>query len=301
MEKQRLAWILGLLGLLSSWTTAQTGLMPTAVESLDGNQRDLAISLSDVTTVVPLFERVYAAQGRRMAMHVVSTRDRQFFGEPTGFATDLSAVEIDEARNLMFVLTGATNTGEPDLVTGEPIIIKGKLRVYNIDIPSAPQEVDVLDDISAADIRIIPEDQKLLLIHKVPNPSSPPPDLWRVTVFDYQGASALTEMPNQHVDLPVSPYLLAETCPEDPLERQVISLGSAAVQVDNSVSPAIRRVFLRAGIKHTRVSSELQKGATGIVAIKLDPVYTLAPTFYPFVFDAYPCPVPTDPLTGEDV
>ncbi len=284
MKWQRLAWIVGALGLLATWPSGQSGLIPTTVESLDGNQRDLA-GPADVTALVPDLERVYAAQGRRMALYQVSTRDRQFFGEPT-FSTELSAVGIDEARNLMFVLTGATNTGEPDPITGQPIVIKGKLQVYNITTASQPALIQTFDNLSAHDIRVIPEDEKLLLIHQhdEPPPGNPVP---RVTVYDYSGASTLTEI--QHVDLPA---LMAETCSEDPEPRDVISLSSAVVQVDDSGATPIRRVFLRAGLKHNRVDVAIQKGATGIVAIQLDPLYTAAPTFYSHVFDAYPCPVP---------
>ena len=92
MGKQFLPWILGVLS-LGSWGTAQSPLMPTEVESLDGNQRDMASSRTDVTTVDPSAERILLAQGRRLAQHIVSSRDRQFIGELDDFATDLAAVE----------------------------------------------------------------------------------------------------------------------------------------------------------------------------------------------------------------
>ena len=77
MKEEVLAWVLGALVALGS-AAAQSTLMPTEVQSFDGNQRDLAVSHADVTTIDPAAERLLLAQGRRLPEHVVSTRERQF-------------------------------------------------------------------------------------------------------------------------------------------------------------------------------------------------------------------------------
>ena len=153
MVRRLPALFMGALALFSSWAAAQSGLMPTDVESLDGNPRDLATSTIDLTTALePDDERLLLAQGRRLAEFILPSRDRQFAGELQDFATELTAVEVDEGRDLMFVLTGDTNTGTGD--------IDGELRVYDIFDPSAPTQNGPALPVSGGDIRVIPEDQK---------------------------------------------------------------------------------------------------------------------------------------------
>lgn len=246
---------------------AQSALMPTEVQSLDGNQRDMAVSHSDVTTTTPSAERLLLAQGRRLAEHIVSTRERQFLGELADFPTDLAAVEVDEVRELMFVLTNNTITG-----TGT---ITGGLKVYDISTASSPQLTDT-EQVTGADIRIIPQDQKLLLIQTQ-----------KVIVYDYANSTSLTFFRESES---LTTAAVSVTCGTEPA-RDVTGLVRAVVDARDD---GTRRVFFVARMEHNRVPLEFFKGASAIIALNLTG-YPTTPTFYDDVFDAYPCPAPSDP------
>jgi len=265
------------VGLVVPW--AQGPLMATGLDSLDGNQRDLA-GPTDATTPlhVPALQRAFLAGGRRMIAHEVFDRERHYSEEET-FETEIVANELDEANNLLFVITARVFTGEPGVFAAAPPI----LRVYDVSNPTDLSQaqlfqVDLLQtsDEPATQMRVIPDDKKLLLIRRL-----------SVTVWDYTNPANLVE----GIEVPLgdgATGLFLSTCPQD--TRQVFRLDQCVVQPGiDSLGQPIKRAFFRAG---TFYSGAATKGGRTIVALELAADYQTG-AFSPWVFDPLEstCPV----------